>query len=104
MGIFSFLFGNKTNQIQTYLDKGAIILDVRTQKEYNANHIEGAILIPVSELDSRLKEVIDIDKPVIAHCAGGVRSAKAVSFLKSKGIDAINGGGIARLKKNLDKS
>lgn len=101
MGLFSFLFGEKTNQTKAYLDKGAVILDVRTQKEYDANHIEGAILIPVSELKNRLKEVTDLKKPVIAHCKSGVRSAQASQILNANGIDAINGGGITTLKKAL---
>lgn len=101
MGLFSFLFGKKTNQTKAYLDKGAVILDVRTQKEYDANHIEGAILIPVSELKNRLKEVTDLKKPIVAHCKSGIRSAQATQLLKANGIDAINGGGITTLKKAL---
>ena len=57
MGLFSFLFGNKKTQTQEYINKGAIILDVRTQKEYDARHIEKATLIPLSELKSRLQEI-----------------------------------------------
>lgn len=101
MGLFSFLFGNKNNQIQEYLDKNAVILDVRTHKEYANEHIEDAILIPVSELKSRLEEVKNLNKPIIAHCASGIRSAQATQILKSHGIDAINGGGILKLKSTL---
>jgi len=101
MGLFSFLFGKKSNQIKEYLEKDAVILDVRTQKEYDADHIEGAFLIPISELKSRLKEVKDLNKPVIAHCRSGIRSAQASQILNSNGIDAINGGGISTMKTAL---
>ncbi|WP_299117597.1 rhodanese-like domain-containing protein [uncultured Winogradskyella sp.] len=101
MGLFSFLFGKKSNQIKEYLEKDAVILDVRTQKEYDADHIEGAVLIPISELKSRLKEVKDLNKPVIAHCKSGIRSTQASQILNSNGIDAINGGGISTMKAAL---
>ncbi|GGI55755.1 rhodanese-like domain-containing protein [Winogradskyella haliclonae] len=101
MGLFSFLFGKKSNQIKEYLEKDAVILDVRTKKEYDADHIEGAVLIPISELKSRLKEVKDLNKPVIAHCRSGIRSAQASQILNSNGIEAINGGGISTMKTAL---
>ncbi|WP_295831505.1 rhodanese-like domain-containing protein [uncultured Winogradskyella sp.] len=102
MGLFSFLFGNKKNQTQQYINKGAIILDVRTQKEYDARHIEKATLIPLSELKSRLQEIKRLNKPVIAHCASGIRSSQATQILKANGVDVINGGGINTLKKVLE--
>lgn len=102
MGLFSFLFGKKTNRVQEYIEKGAVILDVRTLKEYNAHHIKSAIHIPVSELKSRIEEIKSLNKPVIAHCASGIRSAQAAQILNSNGIDAINGGGINAMKTALE--
>ncbi|RZN84328.1 MAG: rhodanese-like domain-containing protein [Winogradskyella sp.] len=101
MGLFSFLFGKKSNQIQEYLKKDAVILDVRTQREYNIEHIEGAILVPISELKTRIEEIKKLNKPVIAHCKSGIRSAQAKQILNANGIDAINGGGISAMKKAL---
>lgn len=101
MGIFNFLFGNRKNQVQDYTNKGAIILDVRTPKEYNTEHIEGALHIPITELKDRLEEVKSHNKPIIAYCRSGVRSAQAKQILNSNGCDAINGGGIAKLKADL---
>jgi len=98
MGLFSFLFGKKSNKIREYLEKDAVILDVRTQQEYDADHIKGAILIPISELKGRLNEVKDLNRPVIAHCKSGIRSAQASQILKANGIDTINGGGINTMK------
>ncbi|TCK65226.1 rhodanese-related sulfurtransferase [Winogradskyella wandonensis] len=102
MGLFSFLFGKKNNNIQTYLDQNAVILDVRTQNEYDANHIDNAIHIPVSELKRRIEEIKTLNKPVIAHCASGIRSAQAVQILKANGIEAMNGGGISAMRKALE--
>ncbi|NRD19404.1 rhodanese-like domain-containing protein [Winogradskyella eckloniae] len=101
MGLFTALFGKSTNKIEEYIEKGAVILDVRTLSEYKGNHIKNAIHIPLQELNSRLNEIKNLNKPVIAHCASGMRSANATSFLKSNGVDAINGGGIASLQRKL---
>lgn len=101
MGVFNFLFGNRKNQVQDYINKGAIILDVRTLKEYNTEHIEGAIHITITELKDRLEDVKTYNKPVIAYCRSGIRSAQAKQILNSNGFDAINGGGIAKLKADL---
>ena len=103
MGLFSFLFGNKTDQIQEYLDKGALILDVRTRGEFQGGHINNAVHIPLKEINNRSNQIKKLNKPVIAYCASGMRSGSATGILKSKGIDAINGGGINTLKKTLEQ-
>ncbi|MFD1063075.1 rhodanese-like domain-containing protein [Winogradskyella litorisediminis] len=103
MGLFSFLFGTKNDSVKTLLDNDAVILDVRTQTEYNGDHIENAIHIPISELKNRIEEIKSLNKPVVAHCKSGVRSARAVQILKSEGVKAANGGGIATMKKVLQE-
>ena len=98
MGFLSFLFGNRDKKIKTYLENGAIILDVRTAKEYDNGHIDGSKHIPLNELNKRVNELKTLNKPLIVCCASGIRSAKASKFLNLNNIDAINGGGW----KNLD--
>ena len=101
MGFLSFLFGNNSNNIKDYLEKGAILLDVRTKQEFDSGAIDNAIHIPVQELHTRFEEVKKLNKPVIAYCQSGMRSGRATSLLNSKGVDAINGGGIASLFAKL---
>jgi phage shock protein E len=101
MGIPDVLFGNSTNQLSEYLNKGAAILDVRTDAEYYSNHIDSAIHIPLQELEYRVDEVKKLKKPVVVYCASGMRSANASRFLVANGIDAINGGGIAKVRSVL---
>ncbi len=60
--------------------KDHFLLDVRTIEEYNLSHIEGANLIPVSELENRLDE-IPKDKRVIVYCKSGFRSRTAANIL-----------------------
>ena len=61
------------------------ILDTRTQAEYDAWHIPGAILVPYTELRQRLDEV-PRDKPVYTYCRSGFRSYIAYCVLKQNGF------------------
>lgn len=101
MGFLSFLLGNRDKKIKAYLDRGAIILDVRTQREYKSGHIKGSKHIPLDELRGRVKELKKLDKAFIVCCASGVRSSKAAKFLNLNNIDAINGGGWRSLQSKL---
>jgi len=64
------------------------ILDVRNQDEYKEAHIEGAVLIPVNALESRL-DVLPRDKPIITYCKSGGRSANAASILVENGFTEV---------------
>ena len=62
--------------------KDLVILDVRTMNEYKSGHINGANLMPVGEIASRIKELEKFrGKPILVHCASGGRSPKAVNLL-----------------------
>jgi len=74
---------------------GATLLDVRTPGEWASGHIDGAVLIPVSELRGRMGE-IPRDRPVVVYCASGVRSAQATALLRAAGYDARDLGGMSR--------
>jgi len=101
MGFLDFLFGAKKRQVQDFIDNGATILDVRTDREYKAGHIEGAMHIPLQELKNRVAQLKAMDTSFIVCCESGVRSAKAAKFLNFNNIEATNGGGWASLHKKL---
>jgi rhodanese-related sulfurtransferase len=65
-----------------------VILDVRTQSEYDDGHIEGAILIPVQELPDRLDE-LDKNDVMLVYCRSGNRSSSAVEILGEAGFSKI---------------
>ena len=71
-------------------DKDYLFIDVRSEDEYNSGHIEGAIHIPVSEIESRLNE-IPKDKLVIVYCNGSScsRSSTAADILIENGFDQV---------------
>ncbi|PWA04949.1 rhodanese-like domain-containing protein [Flavobacterium psychrotolerans] len=102
MGFFDFLgMGDKTNDIQEFVAKGAVIIDVRSPGEFSGGHIKGAKNIPLDTIGSKINEIKKLNKPVIACCASGMRSAQATSILKQNGIEVINGGGWQSLNSKL---
>lgn len=59
-----------------------IILDVRTQAEYESGHIENSILLPVTDISSKAEEMLpDKDAKILIYCRSGNRSATAASQL-----------------------
>ncbi|MFD2891689.1 rhodanese-like domain-containing protein [Flavobacterium chuncheonense] len=102
MGILDMLgFGNKTNEIQDFISKGAIILDVRTPGEFSEGHIKGSKNIALQVLDGNIETIKKWNKPIIACCRSGMRSAQATSILNKNGIECINGGGWTSLQSKL---
>ena len=83
---------NMNNEIKEYLEKGAVILDVRTIPEWNEGHSDGARHIVLNTIPNNIEEIQSWNKPVIAVCRSGVRSGQATEFLSAQGIDVINGG------------
>ena len=101
MRFLNIFFRNSKSKLSDYINKGAVILDVRTEKEYKTSHISEALHIPLQELEHRLEDIVQLNKPIVVHCASGIRSAQAARLLKSYNIDAINGGGIAKVRAVL---
>lgn len=93
MGLFNlFRKNNMSNEIKEYLEKGAVVLDVRTLPEWNEGHSEGAKHIVLDTIPQNVEEIKSWGKPVIAVCRSGGRSGQATGFLANHGIDIINGG------------
>lgn len=65
-----------------------LVLDVRTEKEWQAGHIEGSLNVPLSHLRQRVDE-IPADKPLAVHCQSGYRSSIACSLLEQAGRDDL---------------
>ena len=65
-----------------------IVVDVRTAREYNAGHIDGAIHIPLGDLGRRASE-LPRDRTIATICEGGYRSSLAASVLSRAGVDRL---------------
>lgn len=74
------------------LKNGAVLVDVRTPSEYNSGNVKDSKNIPLNTLGSKVKSIENWKKPIVLVCASGMRSTQATSLLKSKGVEAYNGG------------
>jgi rhodanese-related sulfurtransferase len=66
-----------------------VVVDVRSEKEWTAGHIDGSINIPLPHLAERLND-IPADQTVVLHCEGGYRSSIACSLLAKAGRKNMN--------------
>ena len=91
-----------STEIKEYLDKEAIILDVRTLEEWDEGHVEGAKHIVLTVIPLEIEQIKSWGKPIIAVCRSGGRSGQAAQFLAQNGVDVINGGPWQNVAKELD--
>ena len=85
-----------TREVKEVIDdyknnKNIVIIDVRTEDEYNSGHLKEAINIPVGEIESI---TISKDKTLIVYCRSGSRSASAAKVLSGMGYKVLDMGGI----------
>jgi len=67
---------------------GMILVDVRAPREYQVDHIKGAINIPAPDLRTRHKELVR-SKPAVLICSTGHRSSLGASILKKNGFKNV---------------
>jgi rhodanese-related sulfurtransferase len=73
------------------INEGAVLIDVRTKDEYDEKHIDGAILIPLDDINEEVvkENVSTKDTSIIVYCRSGDRSSQAASILKSLGYSKV---------------
>lgn len=80
-----------------------IIIDVRTETEYDSGHIPGAINIPDTEIESKIN--YDKNTPIAVYCRTGKRSNAVANTLKNMGYNKIYDlGGIENSEVKLTKN
>ena len=86
-------------------ESGYIIIDARTQSEYDDGHIPGAVLIPYGEIADRAeKELPDKDQLILVYCRSGRRSKIAAEELVKLGYTNVKEfGGIIDWKYDIVK-
>ena len=70
-------------------EKGAQVIDVRSQGEYDLGHIPGAVIVPVDTLQTAAANW-DRNATYVVYCATGSRSAEAVSIMTAMGFKNID--------------
>lgn len=75
--------------LESHLEAGGLVVDVREAVEYDAGHVPGAIALPMSELQQRWREIPADQGRVHVVCAVGGRSMSVATALREAGIDAV---------------
>lgn len=80
--------------------QGALLLDVRSPDEFAGGHLDGAVNVPVGELESRLASLpAKKDQDVIVYCRSGARSSRAAKILTTAGFTRVHDlGGMSNWK------
>ena len=72
----------------------SVIVDVRSPGEFQMGHVQGALLLPLSDLmGGAALPVEDKDTPIVVYCASGGRSSMAQALLAQMGYSRVTNGG-----------
>jgi adenylyltransferase/sulfurtransferase len=84
---------------------GIKVIDVREPDEYEIAHVKGVPLLPLSQIQQRFTE-LDPNQHYYLHCKAGVRSLKALGFLREQGFKFLKSvkGGITAWSDEIDSN
>ena len=88
-------------------DADFVLLDCREQEEWDLVHIDGALLIPMSEIQQRVGELTKHkDAHIVVQCHHGGRSLQVAHWLRNQGFDQSQSmrGGIDVWSQEIDSS
>ena len=96
--------GYCSTESKIFMEKNAVLLDVRTPEEHKNGYLEGAELLPLAELESKItKKIPAKNTPIYIYCRSGRRAGTAVEKLKTMGYtDLHNLGGLKDAQEKLD--
>ena len=84
------------------IEKGALLVDVRTPEEFAQGHVNASVNIPLDELPNHLSD-FDGKENIIVFCRSGARSGMAKSILNQAGYqNVVNGGPWTDVKALID--
>jgi rhodanese-related sulfurtransferase len=82
------------DDVYQHRTEGWMLLDVRTDEEWDQGRIDGSVHIPMDQVVARLDE---ISEQVVCICAVGGRSERVAQYLAAQGLEAVNlVGGVQR--------
>lgn len=92
-GLFKSLLGGVDNtKLQEAIEKGALLVDVRTPAEFAGGSVKGAVNIPLEKAQSQLNQFKN-KEVIVVFCRSGNRSGQVKSILERNGFtNVVNGG------------
>lgn len=76
-------------ELESALQSGARLIDVREPDEYEAGHVSGAVLVPLASVPAAIHQFASHATTYVI-CKSGARSYRACEFLVDQGLDAVN--------------
>ena len=103
--IFKQVNAVKPETAREWLKKGATVIDVRSEVEFQEKHLPGTINIPLDRLGDEIAQVApNKEQPLLLHCLSGSRSAAGEAALKKMGYrNVLNLGSYGRAEKILSE-
>jgi phage shock protein E len=88
-----------------WLKKGATVIDVRSEAEFQERHLPGAINIPLNRLGDEIARLApNKEQPLLLHCLSGARSGMGEATLREMGYrNVLNLGSYGRAEKALSE-
>ena len=93
--------GSAAADVKALIANGARLVDVRTPEEFARGYAEGAVNIPLQDLQRQLPKLKSWGVPIVAYCRSGNRSGIAAQILKSNGMEAYNAGSLGQVNAML---
>ena len=85
------LSAQQVNELLKNNSKSPVVIDVRESDEWRQGHLEGALPLPRGFLEIKVESTVpDKSAPIIAYCAGGVRSLLAAKVMKEMGYQNVS--------------
>jgi phage shock protein E len=101
--LFKRLTLMRPDTAREWLSKGARVIDVRSEGEFQERHLPGAVNIPLNRLrDEIARHAPDKEQPLLLHCLSGTRSGMGKVSLRKMGYrNVFNLGSYGRAEKIL---
>lgn len=77
-------------QLNEMIERGSILIDVRSPQEYKEGHINGAICIPEYEIKTKIANMVkNKEQRIVLYCDSGARSKKAQKILQKMNYKSV---------------
>ena len=102
--VLLLISGCSSTEGKISMENNAVLLDVRTPEEHKSGYLEGAELLPLAELESKISSTVPgKNTPIYIYCRSGRRAGTAVEKLKAMGYTKLhNLGGLKDAQEKLD--
>ena len=78
------------DEARSLVDDGALLVDVRSPREFANGHLPGAVNVPIDEFADHVEELLGRRRPMVLYCAAGVRCNKAARMLEQAGSREVH--------------